>query len=204
VIRNRREVVQHAAAFQHIIDAFVKHDQPLSEDPIKKTHSILTEGLSAAEAGVLSSQAFGGTYRRGNEQAWAGGFEFCKPADIPKTMKRMIDNLQTDITAINNTNVIDPFMSAAKYCDRFVNIHPFKDANGRMCRLILNAILIKYAGIVVSLGEKDGDRDEYILIAKESHQVGGQPGHLGKMVLENGLNTLKKLRATLSKATRKS
>ena len=38
--------------------------------------------------------------------------------------------------------------------DRVVNIHPFKNAVGRMCRLILNAIVIEYAGMVVSFRKR--------------------------------------------------
>ena len=42
-------------------------------------------------------------------------------------------------------------------------------------RLILNAILIKYAGIVVNVGEHDKSRDEYINTARESRELGGHP-----------------------------
>jgi NADPH-dependent curcumin reductase CurA len=51
-----------------------------------------------------------------------------------------------------------------------------------MCRMILNAILIKYAWIVVTLGEIL-KRDEYLYIAAESGKVGGHAGQLGKLVL---------------------
>lgn len=47
----------------------------------------------------------------------------------------------------------------------FVNIHPFADWNGRTCRLILNAVLAKYAGIIVPLGEKDEEHDVYLEVA---------------------------------------
>lgn len=42
VLRGRNEIVQHAKAFQYIIDAFVIDKQDLSEDLIKETHRILT------------------------------------------------------------------------------------------------------------------------------------------------------------------
>ncbi|CZS93170.1 uncharacterized protein RAG0_03570 [Rhynchosporium agropyri] len=181
VVRSRREVVQHAAAFQYIVNQFVKLDQPMSESLIKETHRIMTAGLDPAESGNFGIKSFGGKYRQGNEKAFGGA------------------NEKTLIAEIEGNAVLDPFMLAANYCDRFVNIHPFKDGNGRMCRLILNAILIKYAGIVVSLGEKGGERDEYLLIAAESTRVGGHPGQLGKKVLEIAHGTLRKLKMTLSR-----
>jgi hypothetical protein len=56
-------------------------------------------------------------------------------------------------------------MLAVRYCHKSVNIHPFIDGNGRPRRLILNAIMLKYAGIVVPLGEKESDRDVYLAVA---------------------------------------
>jgi fido (protein-threonine AMPylation protein) len=60
----------------------------------------------------------------------------------------------------------DPFYLAADICQDFVTIYPFKDGNGRMCRLIANAFLIKYAGIVISIGEHDEERKQYLAIAE--------------------------------------
>lgn len=68
-----------------------------------------------------------------------------------------------------------------------------------MCRLILNAILIKYAGIVVSLEEKDRDRDEYLLIAQESTRSGGHSGQLGHKVLGLAEEMLKALKEKLTR-----
>jgi fido (protein-threonine AMPylation protein) len=65
----------------------------------------------------------------GNQKAYAGTHEYTRPADIPKAMKSLVQSLKADFQQAEKTKVIDPFMLAAKYCDRFVNIHPFKDAN---------------------------------------------------------------------------
>ena len=194
--------MQHAAAFQHMINAFVKQDMPMSERLIKETHGILVEGLDAEDAGVFNLQSFGGTYRHGGQKAYAGMHEYTRPADVPKAMKSFVASLEADLQQAEKTKVIDPFMLAAKYCDRFVNIHPFKDANGRMCRLILNAILMKHAGIVVSLGEKGADRDEYLQVAQESTLVGGHGGQLGNMVLESAVGTLRRLKAALTRQSK--
>ncbi|CZT07366.1 uncharacterized protein RCO7_07328 [Rhynchosporium graminicola] len=199
VVRSRREVVQYAVAFPHIVNQFVKLDQPMSESLIKETHRIMTAGLDPAESGNFGIKSFCGKYRQGNEKAFGGANEYVKPSQIPVAMKSLVENLQKDIAEIEGNAVLDPFMLAANYCDRFVNIHPFKDCNGRMFRLILNAILIKYAGVVVSLGGKGGERDEYLLIAAESTRVGGHPGQLGKKVLEIAHGTLRKLKMTLSR-----
>lgn len=189
--------MQHAAAFQYMINAFVKQDKAMTEELIKDIHAILVKGLSAEEAGIVSGADFGGTYRR--KTAYAGAVEMVKPSEIPGAMKSMASRLQEDLTEVEASGQIDPFMLAAKYCDRFVNIHPFRDADGRMCRLILNAILIKYAGIVVPLREKSEDRAVYLQIAQESSKVGGHSGQLGTLVLAKAGGAFKKMLRTLKR-----
>lgn len=68
-----------------------------------------------------------------------------------------------------------------------------------MCRLILNVILIRFAGIVVNVGEHDHDREEYLLIARERTEVGGHPGALGSLVLRESRSTLKRIRDAVVK-----
>lgn len=202
VIRSRREVVQHAGAFQLIVDHFVKHSENMTEELLKETHRILTNGMDPADSGNFGIKPFGGTYRQGNEKAFAGAHEFTKPSQIAKSMKKMVLDLNEDIALIENNKKLDPFMLAAKYCDRFVHIHPFKDGNGRMCRLVLNSILIRYAGVVINLGEKGEDRDLYIEIAQESNKVESHAGQLAKMVLEIAEGTLRRLKITMGRKTK--
>lgn len=78
-------------------------------------------------------------------------YEFrCPKVRAPE---ELIQEFDDDIAKVEKTLALDPFTLVAKYCNDFVMIHPFLDGNGRMCRLILNAILLKYAGDFVCLGE---------------------------------------------------
>lgn len=190
-IRSRREVIQHAAAFQHIVDMFVRRNKPINEELIKETHEILVRGIGGEDAGFISSKDFGGIYRI--QDVYVGTHRFPTPAHIPEAMKSMVNNLARELEESETNSQLDPFALAAKYCDRFVNIHPFRDGNGRMCRLIMNAITIKYAGVVVGVGEHDQSRDEYIDIARESRDVGGHAGPLATLVLKESKKSYKKL-----------
>lgn len=195
VIRSRREVIQHAAAFHHIISCFVSKNEPMSEKLIKETHAILVQGINGENAGFLSSKEYGGIYR--SDEVFAGSLPFPKPSKISEAMRSMIQTLDKDLKNAAKDKELDPFALAAKYADRIVNIHPFRDVNGRMCRLALNAILIKYAGIVVNVGEHDQSRDEYVLIARESTEVGGHSGALGTLVLKEATKALRNMRDKL-------
>lgn len=80
-----------------------------------------------------------------------------------------------DLETSENQNTVDPFSIAAKYSLEFVSTRPFQDGNGRLCRMILNAILCRYAGIIIPIGEQGEERDEYMGIKKRaSLQMGGQ------------------------------
>lgn len=113
----------------------------MTEALIKETNAILVKGSSAEDAGVIFATNFARIYR--HKPAYAGAVDMTKPLEILGAMKSMVSGLQEDLEEVEASGHIDPSMLAANVCDRFVNIHPFKDANGRMSRLILNAILIR-------------------------------------------------------------
>jgi prophage maintenance system killer protein len=197
VIRSRREVVQHAAAFYYIVDSYVAKNEEMSEKLIKDTHAILVEGMGSSTAGFVSNKEFGGTYR--SEDVYVGAQRLPKPSTIASAMESMVRNLNEDLATAKKNQKLDPFAIAGKYCDRLVNIHPFVDGNGRMCRLIMNSILIKYAGIVVNVGEHDQTRDEYLEIARESTAVGGHAGALSNKILQETKRNLLRFRERLTR-----
>lgn len=69
--------------------------------------------------------------------------------------------MQEELAAAEEKMSIDPFSIAAKYSLEFVQIHPFWDGNGRICRMILNAVLCRYGGIIVPTGEHVGEGEVY-------------------------------------------
>ncbi|ENH63270.1 Adenosine monophosphate-protein transferase FICD like protein [Fusarium oxysporum f. sp. cubense race 1] len=88
-----------------------------------------------------------------------------KGSDLSEEAVRdLTASLKTDITVAEAIGEIDPVALAAKYCHKFVNIHPFLDGNSRTSRLILNTILLKYGGCFVWFGKDAAERDEYMNI----------------------------------------
>lgn len=197
VIRSRHEMIQHVAAFHYIVRRFVHERAPMTETLIKETHEILVAGISAGSAGVLSNKEHGGRYRTG--KLFIGAQEAPSANRVSAAMASLVRQLEADMGKANREAALDPFALASKYCTLFVHIHPFQDANGRMCRLLLNAILIKYTGIVVSLGEHDQDRFEYTETARQSRAEGGHHGGLSTLVLQKAKDTLDRMRAKVIK-----
>jgi Fic family protein len=194
VIRSRREIIQHALALQHIIQKVAFDNQPLSEALIRETHEILTQGIPVyhQDGNSTPSSAYGGKYRK--VIVGASSTNFVHPNKIPVVMKKFIADYNMDLQRLEENSELDPFWLAAHYCNEFVNIHPFVDGNGRMCRLILNAILLKYAGVVISIGEHDAERKEYMDIAiRASTEMEGS-GELALLVLKKATGRFRTLR----------
>ncbi|KAA6410551.1 MAG: hypothetical protein FRX48_05973 [Lasallia pustulata] len=159
VIRSRAEIIQHTQALKYIMSKLIIDNETLTEAIILQTHSILCDGIPLEDG---SGDLYAGMYRQVSVVA---GFSSFTPAHaVPFEMRKLVRDFNADVLKAEAEGSLDPYMLATKYCHKFVNIHPFVDGNGRTCRLILNAILLKYAGIIVALGERE-DRDEYLQIA---------------------------------------
>ncbi|KAL2065449.1 hypothetical protein VTL71DRAFT_3119 [Oculimacula yallundae] len=196
VIRSRREVIQHAQALKYITDAALLSDNPLTEQLIKDTHQILCNGVALDDG--TNSDEYAGQYR--TIEVRAGNTVFTHPSRVPREMGIFINDFNNDIRNREKTKDLDPFYLAADLCQDFVTIHPFRDGNGRMCRLLANAFLMKYAGIVISIGEHDEDRTEYLKIAEmagDGETEEEARGTLAGFFLEKADQTLRDLKARL-------
>ncbi|OGM43520.1 hypothetical protein ABOM_008073 [Aspergillus bombycis] len=194
IIRSRREVVQHALALNFLSTEMVVKDKPLSEDLVLRTHHILTESINTA--GGLPWEEYSGRYRK--IHVHAGNTNFVSPKYIPAKMRELVSEFERDAQKIEASHTLDPFTLAAKYCNDFVMIHPFADGNGRMCRLIMNAILLKYAGIVICLGEHDESRQQYINIQRRAGERMEGSGELAALILKKSIARYRTLKQKIS------
>ncbi|KAF5002581.1 hypothetical protein FGRMN_265 [Fusarium graminum] len=196
VLRGRREIVQHMRAFQHIIHHFVILEEDMTESLIKDTHAILCKGVPIVDERYpdVPSEKYAGKYR--TVAVGAGNTMFVMPKFVPVKMAEMCANLKKDIEE-GEAQGIDPFSLASKYSLRFVEIHPFQDGNGRMCRMILNSILLRYAGIVVPIGEREEDRVEYMDIKKRASRDMEGHGEYATFVLKKGARMIQKMKQKL-------
>lgn len=75
-----------------------------------------------------------------------------RPQSAPVYMKALVSRFN-DETITEESEDADIIEMAARYCHVFVNIYPF-DGNRRMCRMLLNVILLKFLGVCVVIGEE--------------------------------------------------
>ena len=83
-------------------------------------------------------------------------------------MGALVKDFQDDIASAESSGLIDPYELAAEYHHRIVNIHPFADGNGRLSRMLLNVILLKFAGHVSCMGSVDSEVKDYLGIAERT------------------------------------
>ncbi|KAF5658732.1 adenosine monophosphate transferase FICD like [Fusarium circinatum] len=157
-----RELGQHLKAAQYLICQTTKSD--LSEDIIKEAHRIMTNEFNLSE-GTYDTE-YSGKYRTSPLQATSR--PYMAPNKIPAAMDKMMASYRADILAAGIKGEIDPVALAAKYSHIFFSIHPFHTANGKMSRLILNAILFKWAGCLAPFGEDEEECAEYLSIVVEA------------------------------------
>ncbi|KAJ5280631.1 hypothetical protein N7478_006003 [Penicillium angulare] len=157
---DRREIIQHAKAAAFMITECYLHDKELSQEIILETHRILCYKVDAESA---PWETYSGAFR--SVDVSAGFHTFPPPKLIPSKMKDMIHQLDSDLKQACQSGDIGPVMLSAKYTHIFVNIHPFLDGNGRLCRLILNTMLLKYGSFIISLGGYGKGRQIYNEVA---------------------------------------
>jgi fido (protein-threonine AMPylation protein) len=170
-IRSRREIVQHAQALNHVIDQIVVKKAPWSEALILEAHRILHAGLDdEVEAGEYRSHEVAVKYEKPGQKKQKA-HQCMRAKAVPDYMKDMIQHLNDDLAEAEKAGTLDPYTLAARYHHQFVNVHPFGDGNGRMSRIILNVLLLRYAGHVSEIGLDAEERDEYIRLATRASQV---------------------------------
>ncbi|KAK4196022.1 fido domain-containing protein [Triangularia verruculosa] len=171
--RAYKEVTQHAQAFMYLTKHIILCNQPWSEELILETHRLLCSQLSQT---ITESDEIGAGQYRTHEVAVKydlkdGGrpkTTLCMRAKVvPRYMKELVDMLNQDGARAYS----EPYEHATRYHHRFVFIHPFGDGNGRMGRLVLNVLLLKYAGHVVIYAIEKAAQKEYIDMVSRASKI---------------------------------
>jgi excisionase family DNA binding protein len=118
-------------------------NSPIEETNILELHNLLFSGFCEGA----------GSYRNG--QVYIEGSYFIPPPafEVPQLMRELLEWLK------KNPEELRPIELAAVFHYKFVAIHPFDDGNGRVGRLLMNLLLIKYGYCLTVI--KTADRRRY-------------------------------------------
>ncbi len=148
------EVIGHKEALD-FVRLLAESGATVGEREIREIHSLVMKGQTTDS----------GAYRTLDVQA--AGTEFVYPSHLH------LPELMSEFAAwLRESKSMHPVLRASEAHLRFVTIHPFRDGNGRVGRLILNLLLLQdgYPVAVLSVSR----RAEYIdaLIAAQSGESG--------------------------------
>ena len=100
-------------------------------------------------------------------------FEFASVSDTPIFMKELIGWLNESLSKKD----IHPILLAALFHYKFIRIHPFDDGNGRIVRLVMNYILLRFDYPMLVI--KTEDRSGYL---RALNNVDIKNGNIAKIV----------------------
>mgnify|MGYP001569858030 FL=1 len=124
-IKSKPRDVKEVHNMKECVDFIFKTNKEITQEFILNLHEMEMKGILGGA----------GKYRKVDVKV---GNYICPPhEDIPSLMASFIVWYESMRT------VLHPFELAALIHTRFVRIHPFRDGNGRMARLLMNYVLIR-------------------------------------------------------------
>jgi len=124
-MRDHLEAQNHPRAISYVEGL---KDRDLMENDVLELHRIIFLGVLENAGGFRKSQVF----IEGSDYMLPPAFE------VPALVNELLDWLG------KNPEELRPVEVAAVFHHRFVSIHPFDDGNGRVARLLMNLLLIKW------------------------------------------------------------
>lgn len=172
-LKDHIEITGHNEAIDVLVD-LTRGDAPLTESFVRQLHELILRERCQVDAitpeGAPTRRWIEvGQYKTGQNhvQTVTGEiFRFAEPMDVPGKMHTLLQTIN-ELQAPSSAEVV--FVAAKAHYD-FVLIHPFDDGNGRMARLLMNLILIKYGFPPAII--KTQDKQQYFSALRQAD--GGQ------------------------------
>lgn len=151
------EMKAHDVALTMIKDMAKEKERPLTEQFIKELNKIILvrpfwkEAITADGIETRKKIEIGSYKSSPNSVRLRNGeiHEYASPEETPAKMTDLMAWYQQNMEAMN------PVQLAAEFHYRFVCIHPFDDGNGRVARLIMNYILLRFDYPLIIIKSKD-------------------------------------------------
>lgn len=156
------EMKAHDVALSLILDMAKDSERPLSEMFIKELNEIILvkpfwkDAISPNGTPVRKKIEIGQYKTSPNSVRLKNGeiHEYASPEETPALVRDLINWYNEKKDALH------PVQLAAEFHYKFVCIHPFDDGNGRVSRLLMNYILLKYDYPMVII--KSEDKESYL------------------------------------------
>lgn len=170
-MRDHLDIEGHDEAVKAMEDA-VKRNESLNEVFIRNLHKVLlkepydNDAITPDGQPVKRRIAVGEYKTQPNNVRTSTGeiYYFTPPEQVKSAMGDLIDWYRRQEDEGEH-----PIVIAATFHYRFIRIHPFDDGNGRMARLLMNMILIKYGYTVAVVPVEE--RGQYIGMLEQADKT---------------------------------
>ncbi len=168
-LKDHFEITGHDEAIKWV-EEIVKSDFPLTENFIRQLHFLLLKEpyeVSAITPEGLPTRRMieVGKYKSGSNHVLTKTgetFYFATPEETPAKMNDLLAWYRQEV---ENTDV-NPIILAAEFHYKFILIHPFDDGNGRVARVLMNFILMKFGFPPVII--KTEDKENYFSALRQA------------------------------------
>lgn len=158
-MRELDEMRAHDAAFKMIKEWATDPSRELNQNDIRELNRIILVKDFYKDAIDLNGNPTRKKIKVGDYKEYPNSvllqngevFHYADPIEVPALMGELIDWYQDEKDGLH------PITLAAVFHHKFVLIHPFDDGNGRISRLLMNYILIRYGypPVVIKSAQKD-------------------------------------------------
>ena len=149
------EILDHFQAYEFLLNNL---DKPLTEELLKDTHMLLTEHTLEYKTRNDEVPSKPGEYT--TVDMCAGDTIFGEHEKLIRQVPRLLESTQSAI----DSGEVHPMVIAAKFHGYYEYLHPFRDGNGRLGRLMSNFILLKMGQPLLII--PSSNREEYIAALK--------------------------------------
>jgi len=164
-MREYEEMQAHDVALRLVQEWAQDEERPLSEADICDLNKIILVRPYWKKARTLDGQQTRRQISVGKYKEYSNSvelpngeiFEYAAPRDVPVLMRELIQWFRVEC----DKKEMHPVELAALLHYKFVLIHPFDDGNGRISRLLMNYVLLKfnYPPIII----KSSDKSNYLM-----------------------------------------
>ncbi|KAM0340849.1 hypothetical protein ACHAPU_010265 [Fusarium lateritium] len=154
------QTFRHAEASAWML-AEMRRGEGLTEEMILQAHAMMTFEIYADDQ-------VSGKYR---QHEMHPDEHFAHAKNIPGRMKKLIENYYEDISLSHQQGTPDCIALASWVAQDFIRIRPFTDGNGRMSRLIINAIIFKFLNFVLPIGENAKSKNKFRAVAHSVNEL---------------------------------
>jgi len=179
-VRELEEMKAHDVAFAKISEWAQNKERDLTESDIKSLNELILvrpfwkEALTPDGQTTRREIKVGDYKEHPNSVRLQNGemFHYASVLDTPIKMQELMSWYDSQ------KNSVHPLQLATEFHHRFVLIHPFDDGNGRIARLLVNYILLRYGYPPIVI--KSEDKKNYLLALNKA-DTGDLPAFINYM-----------------------